>query len=147
MGCKRSQVQILPPRPFLVEISDPPSFQLLVGPHSQINPYFFKKLTINLRPLQELKPMVNGFTAIAKGLVQGVGFRFFVRNKAISLQITGSVRNLNNGTVEIEAQGEVSNLEQLLHLIEAGPIGSRVEKVDIQWHLTERASKTFEIRG
>jgi acylphosphatase len=91
--------------------------------------------------------MVNCFTVIVHGTVQGVGFRFFVRNKAISLKITGWARNLSDRTVEIEAQGEVSNLEQLLHLIETGPIGSQVEKVDAQWHLTERVSKTFEIRG
>jgi acylphosphatase len=91
--------------------------------------------------------MVNCFTVIVHGTVQGVGFRFFVRNKAISLKITGWVRNLSDGTVEIEAQGQVSNLEQLLHFIEAGPIGSQVDKVDLQWHQAERASKTFEIRG
>ncbi len=91
--------------------------------------------------------MVNGFTAVVYGRVQGVGFRFYVKNKAISLKATGWVRNLPNGTVEIRAQGDDPNLEQLLHLIESGPIGSRVEKVDFQWFRAEREEKTFEIRG
>lgn len=91
--------------------------------------------------------MVNGFTAIVYGRVQGVGFRFFVKNKAISLKITGWVRNLPDGNVEIRAQGDTPNLEQLLHLIETGPVGSRVEKVGFQWFLAEREDKTFEIRG
>jgi acylphosphatase len=91
--------------------------------------------------------MVNGFTCIVYGQVQGVGFRFFARNKATSLNLTGYARNLPDGTVEIQAFGPISDLEQLLHYINTGSVGSRVEKVGVQWFQTEKASNTFEIRG
>ena len=91
--------------------------------------------------------MVNAFTAIVSGQVQGVGYRFFVKNKANSLKLTGWVRNLPDETVEIEALGNTQDLEQLLHFIESGPIGSRVDKVLLQWFQAERDHQTFEIRG
>lgn len=90
---------------------------------------------------------MNAFTAIVHGHVQGVGFRFYVRNNAVLLGITGTVRNLSDGTVEIVANGAVEDLEQLLHYLDIGPVGSQVEKVDIQWFRTESVLKTFEIRG
>jgi acylphosphatase len=91
--------------------------------------------------------MVNGFTAIVHGQVQGVGFRFFVRNHAINLNLTGWVRNLPEGSVETQAFGPIPDLERLLHYINTGSVGSRVEQVDIQWFQTENVLKTFEIRG
>ncbi|HXL72087.1 MAG TPA: acylphosphatase, partial [bacterium] len=63
------------------------------------------------------------------------------------LNLTGWVRNNPDGTVEMQAFGPISDLEQLLHYIKAGSIGSQVEKVDFQWFQTEKALKTFEIRG
>jgi len=91
--------------------------------------------------------MVNGFTAIVYGHVQGVGFRFFARNSAISLNLTGFTRNLSDGTVEIHAFGPIPDLERLLHYINTGSVGSDVDHVDVQWFQTEKALKTFEIRG
>lgn len=91
--------------------------------------------------------MINAYTATVYGRVQGVGFRFYVKNKAISLNVTGWVRNNPDGTVEILANGPLNDLEQLLHYIKTGSIGSQVDKVDFQWFQTEKALKTFEIRG
>ena len=50
---------------------------------------------------------------IVKGLVQGVGFRFFTKLTSTKLNITGYVKNLDNGDVLIEAQGTRSNLDKL----------------------------------
>lgn len=91
--------------------------------------------------------MINAFTATIHGRVQGVGFRFYVQNKAISLNVTGWTRNSPEGTVEILANGSLNNLEQFMHHIKTGSVGSQVEKVDFQWFQTEKALKTFEIRG
>jgi acylphosphatase len=91
--------------------------------------------------------MINALNATVYGRVQGVGFRFYVRNQAESLNLTGWVRNKPDGTVELQAFGLISDLEQLLHYIKAGSIGSHVEKVDFQWFQTEKMLKTFEIRG
>ncbi len=81
------------------------------------------------------------------GRVQGVGFRFYIKNMANSLNLTGWVRNDPDGSVEILANGPIIDLEQLLHHIKVGSIGSQVEKVDFQWFQTEKVLKTFEIRG
>jgi acylphosphatase len=89
--------------------------------------------------------MINAFTATVFGRVQGVGFRFHVKSRAISLNLTGWVRNSPEGTVEILANGPINDLEQLLHNIKAGSIGSQVVKVDFQWFWSERAFKNFEI--
>jgi acylphosphatase len=51
---------------------------------------------------------------IVKGLVQGVGFRAMTRSQALKLGLKGSVRNLNDGTVEIYAQGPKPRLEKLI---------------------------------
>jgi len=91
--------------------------------------------------------MVDAFTTTVSGLVQGVGFRFFVKNAAISLNVTGWVRNLPDGTVEILANGSRDNLERFMHYIKTGSVGSRVDKAEFQWFRTEKALKTFEIRG
>jgi len=56
--------------------------------------------------------------AIVKGRVQGVGFRATTHYHAKQLGLTGTVRNLSNGTVEIYAQGTKARLEKLIHNIQ-----------------------------
>ena len=64
------------------------------------------------------------------GRVQGVGFRWFTRAAARSLQLSGYVRNLPDGTVEIEAAGPTDRLDNLHHTLTYGPPGSDVEAVE-----------------
>ena len=91
--------------------------------------------------------MFNAFTAKVKGRVQGVGFRYFTKNQADTLHLTGWVRNLPDGTVEVLAKGFGPALEQFMQRLEEGPIGSRVEKVDFQWIQESQDFKGFEIKG
>lgn len=72
-------------------------------------------------------------TVLISGLVQGVGFRFFARKKALELGVMGYAENLSDGRVEVVAEGEVVDLEQLIHQLRQGPRGSRVDNVDVQW--------------
>lgn len=58
--------------------------------------------------------------AIAQGQVQGVGFRYFIQTLARTLHLTGWVRNMRNGMVEMELQGEESDLHQALRRIQRG---------------------------
>ena len=51
---------------------------------------------------------------IAKGIVQGVGFRYFVRGRALKNNIKGLVRNLPDGSVEIFAEGDEGNLSNFI---------------------------------
>ena len=91
--------------------------------------------------------MFNAFTASIRGRVQGVGFRYFTQRQAVELNLTGWVRNQPDGSVELLAKGEVSALERLLQRLEAGPIGSRVDKINSQWLQVTEEFKGFEIRG
>ncbi|HUO57011.1 MAG TPA: acylphosphatase [bacterium] len=90
---------------------------------------------------------MRAFRAVVQGRVQGVGFRYFTKSHADTLNLKGWVRNLRDGTVELEAHGPVETLERFMHLLESGPIGSRVEKIDFQWLQEAQELETFEIRA
>jgi acylphosphatase len=63
------------------------------------------------------------------GRVQGVGFRWFVREEARRLGLSGWVTNLRSGEVEVSAGGEQSSLERLRRALQVGPAGAQVEQV------------------
>jgi acylphosphatase len=65
-----------------------------------------------------------------RGLVQGVGFRWFVSRRADQLGLRGWVRNLRDGSVEVVAQGPESVLEVMHEALRRGPPGARVERVE-----------------
>jgi acylphosphatase len=64
------------------------------------------------------------------GRVQGVGFRWFAREEARRLGLSGWVTNRPGGEVEVEAGGEASSLDRLRRALEVGPTGARVERVE-----------------
>jgi acylphosphatase len=64
------------------------------------------------------------------GRVQGVGFRWFVREEARRLGVSGWVTNLRTGEVEVKAGGERSSLERLRLALQVGPPGAQVERVE-----------------
>lgn len=63
------------------------------------------------------------------GAVQGVGYRYFAERAAAQFGITGYVRNLRDGRVEIYAIGPADSLASLRQRLERGPVGASVEKV------------------
>jgi len=63
------------------------------------------------------------------GRVQGVGFRWFVVEKANELKLSGWVRNRQDGKVEIAAAGAPDDLKKLEAAVRAGPRGARVEEI------------------
>ncbi len=63
------------------------------------------------------------------GRVQGVGFRWFVREQARALELAGWVRNLPSGNVELVAAGPQPALDKLEVAVRDGPPGARVERV------------------
>ena len=64
------------------------------------------------------------------GRVQGVGFRWFVREEARRLGLSGWVTNLPTGEVEVSAGGEASLVERLRTAVRVGPAGAEVERVE-----------------
>jgi acylphosphatase len=62
--------------------------------------------------------------------VQGVGFRWFVREEARRLGLSGWVTNLDSGDVEVAAGGTAPSLERLRTALRVGPAGATVEAVD-----------------
>ncbi len=73
--------------------------------------------------------------AIVSGQVQGVGFRYFVLRRARQLGLSGSVRNLPGGQVEVRAAGARDELNLLLEDLRRGPLFSRVEDVTVNWNV------------
>ncbi len=63
------------------------------------------------------------------GQVQGVGFRWFVREEARRLGVSGWVTNLPDGGVEVAAGGATDSLERLRRALQVGPTNSRVDDV------------------
>jgi acylphosphatase len=64
------------------------------------------------------------------GRVQGVGFRWFVREEARRLGLSGWVMNLSSGDVEVAAGGADASLERLRRALQVGPAGSAVDRVE-----------------
>ena len=83
--------------------------------------------------------------AVVHGDVHGVGFRYFVQRKARQLGLRGWVRNNDDGTVELVAEGPRSDLEQLRRAVEEGPRSARVARVDVQWSSATGNLQAFDL--
>jgi acylphosphatase len=82
---------------------------------------------------------------IVRGMVQGVGFRFFVREKASRFAIDGWVRNLPDGSVEVYAEGDEEPLSGFIARIEEGPRFGHVSDVETDWPEPTHSFDGFEI--
>jgi acylphosphatase len=79
-----------------------------------------------------MTPDRSGIGLVVSGRVQGVGFRWWVAGQPRKLGVTGWVRNLSDGRVEIEANGSAQALEQFEKSVSAGPPLARVDHVEKQ---------------
>ena len=84
--------------------------------------------------------------AIVKGMVQGVGYRFFVIRQAEILGLTGWVKNLSDGSVEVVAEGFREILDELVKELWKGPSAAHVSDVIISWERYTGEFKTFDVR-
>lgn len=82
---------------------------------------------------------------LVEGHVQGVGFRYFVQDKAESLGLNGWVRNRYDGSVEIQAEGEQIALQKLLDAVHVGPSRSMVFSVKNEWGESSSLYSQFSI--
>jgi len=68
---------------------------------------------------------------MVEGVVQGVGFRYFVRRQAMRLGLAGWVRNKDDGSVEAEAVGSAGHLEEFETELRRGPAYASVTKLRV----------------
>jgi acylphosphatase len=68
--------------------------------------------------------------AIIRGMVQGVGYRWFATREAMRFDVTGYVANLPGGDVEVVAEGEEGMVKEYLKTLKAGPPYSRVTSME-----------------
>jgi acylphosphatase len=79
------------------------------------------------------------------GRVQGVGFRYFVLECATQLELSGGVRNVQDGTVEVIAEGPREALERLLVLLHQGPRSAYVTEIKTAWEPATGEFQRFEV--
>ena len=91
--------------------------------------------------------MESAVHIVVEGLVQGVGYRWFAARRAEGLGLTGYVKNMYDGSVELEAQGERSLLEELIRDLKVGPRSAQVKNMKIEWKPFRPGEHTgFDIR-
>ncbi len=79
------------------------------------------------------------------GRVQGVGFRYTVKMLASGFEITGTVRNLPDGRVELLAEGESDELEAFRRAVQDSEVGGFVRHEDVAWGDARGLFRGFEI--
>ena len=80
-----------------------------------------------------MSPTPVRLTAFVRGRVQGVGFRWWTRARALELGLRGSATNLDDGRVEVVAEGPERALRALLDLLRGDGTPGRVDFVAERW--------------
>ena len=83
--------------------------------------------------------------ASVRGVVQGVGFRYFVLREARGLGLRGQVTNRYDGSVEVVAEGPEDRLEILLGRLREGPRSAIIEAVDVRWSPATGEFDAFDV--
>jgi acylphosphatase len=89
-------------------------------------------------------PIVRAHILVS-GLVQGVGYRAFAHRVAVAQGLTGGVRNLDDGRVELDVEGRKSVIEALLGQLHTGPPAARVTRLQTEWGPATGRFTTFGI--
>jgi len=80
-----------------------------------------------------------------RGLVQGVGYRYFCYRTAVGLGLKGKARNLPDGSVLVEAEGSRGELEILIKELKVGPMHASVTDIEVLWGEASGKYDSFEI--
>ncbi len=83
---------------------------------------------------------------LISGMVQGVGFRWFVMRKANEYNIKGYVRNLYTDEVEVEVEGNKGLIQEFIKDLRIGPRSAQVTDVKIQWKDYQGKYENFDVR-
>ncbi len=82
---------------------------------------------------------------VVSGRVQGVGYRGFAARSAAKRGLSGGVRNLADGRVELDVEGTRAAIESFLHDLEAGPSAAHVTKIETKWSAATKQLSNFSI--
>ena len=85
-------------------------------------------------------------TVFYTGRVQGVGFRYTAREIACGFELTGYVRNLDDGRVELVAEGVEEEVAGFLEAMRASQLGSHIRNADVNWGDGSGEFRGFDIR-
>ena len=85
--------------------------------------------------------------AVVRGVVQGVGFRWFVVRRASELGLNGWTSNQSDGSVRVVAEGPSPALDRLVSVLNEGPSGAQVESVDADRIAATGEFSSFTIRA
>ena len=108
---------------------------------------FLPKPTVKPKPQHVMETDTKErISARISGRVQGVGFRNFTQMRARQLGLTGWVRNEQDGSVRLEAEGPRGALEDLVDAVQDGPRMARVEDVTIDWDSATDEFDVFRVR-
>jgi len=80
------------------------------------------------------------------GRVQGVGFRMTAEETAHEFGVTGWVKNLRDGRVELIAEADEATLGRFLEAIRTGPMRNFIQQVNVSWGVATETLNDFEIR-
>jgi len=83
---------------------------------------------------------------IVNGLVQGVGYRYFVQREANKLGLKGFVKNLFTGEVLTVVEGEKAIVEEMIKKIRVGPSHASVKSCKVDWQEPKNEFTDFEVR-
>jgi acylphosphatase len=96
--------------------------------------------------MNETQGSKSRLEATIDGRVQGVSFRYYTVRRARDLGLGGYVRNEPDGTVTVVAEGQRSDLEELLSFLRVGPRAAVVTDVRTDWHSARGDFGRFEVR-
>jgi acylphosphatase len=79
------------------------------------------------------------------GRVQGVGFRYTTKSLACGFEVTGAVRNLPDGRVELVAEGARDELEAFRRAVQDSEVGRFIRQEETEWSAAKNEFRGFEI--
>ena len=83
---------------------------------------------------------------VVSGLVQGVGYRYFVYRKAKDYNLRGYVKNLYSDDVEVMLEGEKGVILDLIQELKTGPISAHVTGIKVEWEEGQSEYEDFQIK-
>lgn len=81
-----------------------------------------------------------------QGVVQGVGYRFFVLNQARLYDVKGYVRNMSDGTVQVVAEGDKGIVKDFVERLRIGPLSAHVTGIDVKWDEKDSGFTEFRLQ-